>query len=67
MVFLTFNEIVEEGKVEVLSLDGDKKQLMKQQIKKSNFTNLSLPSLKGKYKLDIEIDGQHITKSININ
>ncbi|NQU33395.1 MAG: hypothetical protein HQ521_09190 [Bacteroidetes bacterium] len=67
MVFLAFNEIVEEGKIEVLSMDGDTKSLFKLEIKKTNFTNLRLPSKKGRYKLEIEIDGQHITKSININ
>ena len=67
MVFLAFIEIVEDGKVEVLSLDGDKTPLIEQEIKKTNFTNLRLPSIKGKYKLEINIDGQHITKSININ
>ena len=67
MVFLAFNEIVKDGKVEVLSIDGDKTPLMKKDIKKTNFTNLRLPSIKGKYKLEIDVDGQHITKSININ
>ncbi len=67
MVFLAFNEIVKDGKIEVLSMNGDKTPLMKQVIKKTNFTNLRLPSIKAKYKLEIDIDGQHITKSININ
>ncbi len=67
MVFLAFNEIVNAGEVEVLKVDGEVVSLMKMVIKKTNFTNLRMPPEKGKYKLEINIDGQHITKSININ
>jgi len=67
MVFLAFNEIVNVGEVEVIRIDGELKSLMKKDIQKTNFMNLRLPSEKGKYKLEIDIDGYHITKSININ
>ncbi len=67
MVFLAFNEIVNKGKVEVIKMDGEVRSLMKLDIHKTNFTNLKLPSEKGKYKLEIDIDGEHITKSVNIN
>jgi hypothetical protein len=67
MVFLAFNEIVEAGKVDVVRVGDDLKSLVKKEIINTNFTNLLLPSKKGRYKLEIVIDGQHITKLININ
>lgn len=67
MVFVAFKQIVEKGSVEVWDSDANDKPLCKKEIINTNFENLNLPLNKGKYRLEIIMDGQQITKSININ
>jgi len=66
-LFVAFNQIVEKGSIEVWNIDGSGKPLCKKDVINTNFQNLNLPTNKGKYKLEILMDGQQITKTINVN
>ncbi len=66
-VFIAFNQIVEKGSIEVWDIESNVKPLSKKEVVKTNFENLNLPFSKGKYRLEIIMDGQHISKTININ
>jgi len=66
-VFVAFNQIVEKGSIEVWDIDGNVKPLSKKEVIKTNFENLNLTLSKGKYRLEILMDGQHIIKTITIN
>jgi len=66
-VFVAFEQIVKKGSIEVWNLDGDNRPLTKKTVVNTNFENLNLQLEKGKYKVEILMDGQQITKTININ
>jgi len=66
-VLVTFNQVVEKGIIEVWSINGKNILVYTSEINNTNFENLILNLNKGKYKVDIFIDGQQITKTININ
>ncbi len=66
-VFIAFNQIVEKGSIEVWALDKSDKPLSKKKVINTNFENLKLPFNKGKYRLEILMDGHQVTKTININ
>ena len=66
-LFVAFNQIVEKGSIEVWDMDGNGKPLSKKEVINTNFENLNLPLNKGKYRLEILMDGQQISKTININ
>ena len=66
-VFVAFNQIVEKGIIEIWSTKDSDKPLAKKIFINTNFENMNLPYSKGKYRLEIEIDGQQISKTININ
>ncbi len=66
-LFVAFNQIIEKGSIEVWDIDGNVKPLSKKEVINTNFENLNLPLSKGKYRLEIIMDGQHISKTININ
>lgn len=66
-VLITFNEVVEIGVIEVWSLVGKSTLVYTKEIHNTNFENLPLNLDKGKYRIEIFIDGQQISKTININ
>ncbi len=66
-VLITFNEVVEKGIIEVWRVVGESAAIYTKEIQNSNFENLPLNLDKGKYRFEIIIDGQQISKIININ
>jgi arginine deiminase len=66
-IFIAFEQIVEKGSIEVWNTEGNKDAVAKREILNSNFENLCLKLKRGKYKVEISIDGQQIIKTININ
>ncbi len=66
-IFVAFNQIVEKGIIEIWSIKDSDKPLVKKKFINTNFENMVLPYSKGKYRLEIEIDGQQISKTISIN
>jgi len=64
---ITFNQIVRSGKIEVSSQHSDNKILYMKEIFNTNFEKLNFSLVKGKYLLEIVMDGEYITKTININ
>lgn len=66
-VLVTFNEVVEKGIIEVWDVIGNNDSIYTKEIKNTNFENLPLNLNKGKYRFEILIDGQQISKIININ
>jgi len=64
---ITFNQIVRSGKIEVSSQHSDNKILYMKEIFNTNFEKLNFSLVKGKYRLEIVMDGEYITKTININ
>ncbi len=66
-VLVTFNEVVEKGIIEVWDVIGNNDSIYTKEIKNTNFENLPLNLNKGKYRFEILIDGQQVSKIININ
>ncbi len=66
-VFVAFKQIVEKGSIELWDIEEDGQQITKKDVFNTNFENLELKLKRGKYKLEITMDGQQITKTININ
>ena len=66
-VLVTFNEVVKKGIIEVWGTNGKSTLVYTKEIQNTNFENLSLNLDKGKYRFEILIDGQQISKIININ
>jgi len=66
-VLVTFNEVVEKGNIEVWNIVGESTLVYTKEIHNTNFESLPLNLDKGKYRFEILIDGQQITKTININ
>lgn len=66
-VFIAFNQIVEKGLIEVWKINGTNKPVYKKEVVNTNFENLNENLEKGKYRIEILIDGEQITKTININ
>ncbi|MBI9037241.1 MAG: hypothetical protein JEY97_03840 [Bacteroidales bacterium] len=66
-VFIVFTQIVKTGQIEVCSMNGSINSIVKKEIKNTNSTSFNTKAKRGKYKLDIKIDNQQITKFININ
>jgi len=66
-VFIVFNQIVRNGYIEVLSMNGDMNSIIKKEIKNTNSTDFNTKAKKGKYKLEMNIDNHQIIKFININ
>jgi len=64
-IFVAFNEIVDQGYITVWKLNGKEKPIIKKEIINTNFQNINLDN--GKYRVEIDIDGQQIIKTININ
>ncbi len=66
-VLVTFNEVVEEGSIEVWSVNKKSTPVYTKEIQNTNFESLPLNLDKGKYRFEILIDGHQISKIININ
>lgn len=66
-VLVTFVEVVKKGSIEVWSIVGKSTSVYTKEIQHTNFENLPLNLGKGKYRIEILMDGQQITKTININ
>ena len=66
-VLVTFNEVIEKGSIKVSKTNGNYATVCKKEIVNTNFENLSLNLDKGKYRVEILIDGQQVSKIININ
>ncbi|MFK5855296.1 MAG: hypothetical protein QM503_04130 [Bacteroidota bacterium] len=66
-VFIAFNQIVKKGLIEVWMINGKDIPVFSKDILNTNFENLKVNLEKGKYRLEIKMDGQQITKTININ
>ncbi len=66
-VLVTFNEVVKNGIIEVWNIVGKSTPVYTKEIQNTNFENLPLNLNKGKYRFEILIDGQQISKIININ
>jgi len=66
-VFVAFKQIVEKGSIEVWNIETVGQQITRKEVYNTNFENLSLKLERGKYKVEITMDGQQITKTININ
>ncbi len=67
MIFIAFNQIVESGFVEVWQKENKISPLTRTTFRQTNFINMDIHSAKGKYRIEIEVDGQYITKFITIN
>jgi len=67
LVFIAFNQIVENGHVEVWKQDNKLTPVSQSGFEKTNFLNLDIHSGKGKYRLEILADGEHISKPISIS
>lgn len=67
VVYITFNQIVAVGTVEVWESDRRKDPVLKTAFEKTNFINIKLPQVKARYHLEIAVDGEHISRIININ
>ncbi len=65
-VFVAFTQIVVKGSIEVWSLEGDEEPIITKDVLGTNFESINLQLEKGKYKLEITMDGEHISKTINI-
>ncbi len=65
-VFVAFTQIVEKGSIEVWNLKGDEEPIIIQDVLRTNFESINLQLKKGKYKLEITMDGKHISKTISI-
>lgn len=66
-VFIAFNQIVQKGLIEVWKINGKDTPVCRRDILNTNFENIKVGLEKGKYRLEILMDGQQITKTININ
>jgi len=66
-VFVAFKQIVEKGSIELWHTGEDERQITKMNVFNTNFENLKLKLKRGKYKVEIIMDGHQITKTININ
>ena len=66
-IFVAFTQIVEKGSIEIWNFRDDSYPVGKKEVLNTNFENLNLELNKGKYRLEILMDGQQITKTININ
>jgi len=66
-VFVAFKQIVERGSIELWDIDDDGRRITKKDVSNTNFENLKLKLKRGKYKVEITMDGHQITKTININ
>jgi len=67
VVYITFNQVVALGTVEVWQSERRKDPVLKTVFEKTNFINVKLPELKARYHLEIVVDGEHISRIININ
>lgn len=67
MIFIAFNQIVESGFVEIWQKGNKISPMIRNTFTQTNFINMDIPPVKGKYRIEIEMDGQHITKAITIN
>ena len=65
-VFVAFKQIVKKGTIEVWSFEKNEPVITKD-IFWTNFESINEQLDKGKYKLEIMMDGDRITKTININ
>ncbi len=65
-VFVAFTQIVEKGSIEVWNLKGDEEPIIIQDVLRTNFESINLQLEKGKYKLEITMDGKRISKTISI-
>ena len=66
-VFIAFNQIVDKGAIEVWQINGKNTPVCQIEILNTNFEDLKVNLEKGKYRLEIQIDGQQIVKTIDIN
>jgi hypothetical protein len=66
-VFVAFNQIVENVKIEVWKTGNKTEPVAQTSFKHTNFLNIDTPKEKGKYHLEINADGQHISKPISIS
>ena len=66
-VLVTFNEVVKKGSIEVWNTNRKGALVYTKEIQNTNFENLPLNLSKGKYRFELLIDGQQISKIINIS
>lgn len=66
-VFIAFDQIVEKGIIEVWKINSTDKPVYKKEVVNTNFENFNENLEKGKYRIEILIDGEQISKTININ
>lgn len=66
MVFIAFNQIVKSGFIEVWQMSNKNSPIASISISQTNFINIDISSARGKYLLEMDIDGEHISKSISI-
>ncbi len=66
-VLVTFNNVVKKGTIEVWKMVGNYAPVFKKEIANTNFENMIINLNKGKYRFEIVMDGQQISKTININ
>jgi|GEM_PF-2204653 len=67
LIFVAFNQVVENGNIEVWQPDNKTVPIAQSNFRKTNFFKIAIPSGKGKYRLEIMADGEHISKPISIN
>jgi hypothetical protein len=66
MIFVVFNHIVEKGSVEIWPLGEKVSPLAQTDISQTNFVNMDVPSVKGKFRLEINADGEHYSSPLSI-
>ncbi len=67
-VLVTFYHIVNNGSIDIWKDEGKKKPLLvySKKVKNSIFENIGSVPGKGSYKMDIDMDGEIISKTIKI-
>lgn len=63
---ITFQHIVEKGKLHIRGNNKQKTKLISRTIENTNFVSLSIRELSGDYQLSIEADGNVIQKQIHL-
>ncbi len=63
-IFIQFDKLIKQGNITLTNKQH--KPVSSRTFTNTNFTKISNNNLKGKVYLEIECDGEHITKPLNI-
>ena len=64
---VTFNQVVGKGDIAIYDPKRNGKPLAMKEFANTNFESITLKNEKGNYRIEINIDGKQILKTININ